>query len=71
MKTVGRLLQLAGLIALPVSMVLEISNMLGRAFGLSQMVIMLVFGFCAFQLGRYLEGYAQQNAQSGAARSAR
>lgn len=60
MRGLGRLLQWAGLISLPVSMVLELSNLLGRAFGLSQMVIMLVFGFCAFQLGRYIEGYAIQ-----------
>ena len=61
MRVIGRLLQWAGLIALPVAMVLELSKLLGRAFGLSQMVIMLVFGFCAFQLGRYLEGLAISN----------
>ncbi len=67
MQLIGRLLQHAGLIALPVAIVLELSKLLGRSFGLSQMLIMLVFGFCAFQLGRYLEGYAlsqQEQAQS-------
>ena len=58
MQIVGRLLQHAGLIALPVAILLELSKLLGRSFGLSQMLIMLVFGFCSFQLGRYLEGYA-------------
>ena len=48
MRVLGRLLQWVGLVSLPVSMILELSQMLGRAFGLSQMVIMLVFGFAAF-----------------------
>ena len=58
MKTLGHLMQVVGLVALPLSMVLEITGMLGRSFGVSQMVIMLVFGFAAFSLGRIVEGYA-------------
>ena len=58
MQIVGRLLQYVGLVALPAAVLLEISDLLGRAFGLSQMLIMLVFGFSAFQLGRYFEGLA-------------
>ena len=58
MRIIGRLLQYAGLIALPVAILLELSQMLGRSFGLSQMLIMLIFGFCAFQIGRYMEGLA-------------
>lgn len=58
MRTIGRLLQYVGLIALPVAVLLELSKLLGRSFGLSQMLIMLVFGFSAFQVGRYLEGFA-------------
>ena len=58
MQIAGRLLQYLGLIALPIAILLELSQLLGRAFGLSQMLIMLIFGFCSFQLGRYLEGYA-------------
>ena len=58
MKSVGRFLQYVGLTALPIAIVLELSSALGRSFGVSQMVIMLLFGFCSFQLGRYLEGYA-------------
>ncbi len=64
MKSTGRLLQYVGLITLPVSIALELSQSLGRNFGVSQMVIMLVFGFCAFQLGRYLEGHALSHGQS-------
>jgi hypothetical protein len=59
MKTLGRGLQLVGLIALPLGMVLELTGGLGRAFGLSQMVFLLAFGVIAFVLGRYLEGYAR------------
>ena len=58
MKPIGRFLQYVGLFLLPLSMLLELTDSLGRNFGVSQMVIMLIFGFCAFQLGRYLEGHA-------------
>ena len=58
MRIVGRTLQLVGLVALPVAILLELSKLLGRSFGLSEMLVLLVFGFCSFQLGRYLEGYA-------------
>jgi hypothetical protein len=58
MKSVGRGLQLLGLILLPCSMVLELMGGLGRSFGVSDMVIMLVFGACAFVAGRLIEGYA-------------
>ena len=60
MRLVGRLLQICGLIILPVAMFLEMSDGLGRAIGLSQMVIMLVFGIASFYLGWILEGYARQ-----------
>ena len=59
MQALGRLLQLAGLAALPLAMFLEVSNGLGRAFHLSQMLIMLVFGVSAFVLGRFIEGYSR------------
>ena len=58
MRIAGRLLQYVGLIALPAAIVLELSQLLGRSFGLSEMLIMLVFGFCAFHVGRYVEGFA-------------
>ncbi len=60
----GRFLQYVGLFLLPLSMVLELTDSLGRSFGVSQMVIMLIFGFCAFQLGRYLEGHALHGGKS-------
>ena len=59
MQSLGRLLQLVGLAVLPLSMFLEMSKGLGRAFHLSQMVIMLVFGVAAFAMGRLIEGYTR------------
>ena len=58
MQILGRLLQYVGLCSLPIAILLELGKLLGRSFGLSQMLVMMVFGFCSFQLGRYLEGYA-------------
>ena len=58
MNLLGRLLQLFALSALPLAMLLELTGALGRSFGLSEMLIMLVFGVIAFWLGRLLEGYS-------------
>ena len=51
-------MQSIGLVVLPLAMVLEITGNLGRAGGLSQLLIALVFGVTAFYVGRLLEGYA-------------
>ncbi len=59
MRRLGRTLQIVGLVALPVGMLMELTGQLGRAGGLSQLLIVMVFGFAAFYLGRVLEGYAQ------------
>lgn len=58
MREIGRVMQLFGMIVLPLSMLLELTGSLGRSFGLSQMVIMLIFGVAVFYCGRLLEGYA-------------
>jgi hypothetical protein len=58
MNSLGRFLQLFALSVLPLAMVLELTDALGRSFGLSEMLIMLVFGVIAFWLGRLLEGYS-------------
>ena len=58
MWLIGRALQLLGLVALPAAIVMELTGLMGRAFGLSQMLLMMVFGFCAFHLGRYVEGFS-------------
>jgi len=57
MKALGRLMQMLGLVLLPLSMVMEITGGLGRPFGVSDMVVTLVFGAAAFGAGRLLEGY--------------
>ncbi|MCA9170599.1 MAG: hypothetical protein KDB23_23130 [Planctomycetales bacterium] len=54
----GRGLQLLGLVILPLGMLLEVTGKLGRR-GVAELLIILVFGFIAFQTGRYLEGYAR------------
>lgn len=58
LRQVGRLLQLAALIILPISMLLQLTNGLGRQLYVSEMVIILVFGAAAFSVGRIIEGYA-------------
>ncbi len=58
MRAFGKLLQLFGLILLPVAMLMQLSDMLGRRIGLNQMLIMMVCGVAAFYLGRLIEGYA-------------
>ena len=60
MRVIGRFLQFVGLFALPAAMLLELTGLLGRAVGLSQLILALVFGAAAFYLGRLLEGYAQE-----------
>ncbi|MCH2124664.1 MAG: hypothetical protein MK165_07725 [Pirellulaceae bacterium] len=58
MRTIGRLLQRIGLFALPLAILMELSGALGRDSGVADMLIMMVFGFVAFSIGRVLEGYA-------------
>ena len=60
MGTIGYALQVIGLVTLPVAMFLELGGIMGRSVNLSQMVVALVFGVCAFQCGRLLEGYANR-----------
>jgi hypothetical protein len=57
MRQIGKFLQVLGLVILPAAMLLELSGMLGRK-GVSEMVIMLIFGAAAFGVGRLIEGYA-------------
>lgn len=54
---IGRALQIAALLALPLAMILELTGAMGRAFGLSQLLIALVFGVCLFGLGSVIQGY--------------
>lgn len=54
----GRGLQLLGLAALPLGIVLELTGQLGRR-GVAELLLIMVFGFAAFHAGRYLEGFAR------------
>jgi hypothetical protein len=60
MNTIGRGLQILGLVALPLAIVLEISGNLGRR-GLSEMLLMMIFGCAAFYVGRIIEGYGHRS----------
>jgi hypothetical protein len=64
MRFLGRSLQLIGLVVLPLAMALELSKLLGRDFGVSDMVIMLVAGAAAFLMGRIIEGYGSKSQRS-------
>ena len=59
LRVFGRGLQLLGLLILPLGVILELAGRLGRR-GVAELVLIMVFGFAAFHVGRYLEGYARQ-----------
>ncbi len=58
MRTFGKLLQIVGLVLLPMACLAQLSDGLSRHFGLSDMVLWSAFGVAAFLVGRYVEGYA-------------
>jgi len=63
MRTFGKLLQVAGLVLLPMSMLMQVTGGLraptGSGFTVSAMLVMMVMGVVIFSLGRILEGYAR------------
>jgi hypothetical protein len=61
MRTIGKLLQVAGLVILPFSMVMQVTGGLRAPTGnvsVSVMLLLMVFGVVLFSLGRVVEGYA-------------
>jgi hypothetical protein len=54
----GRVLQILGLVMLPLGIILELTGQLGRR-GVAELLLIMVFGFAAFHLGRVIEGYAR------------
>jgi F0F1-type ATP synthase membrane subunit a len=56
MASIGRLLQIVGLVLPPLSIILELQG----AIRSGQMLIALVAAVSAFWIGRILEGYARQ-----------
>lgn len=62
MRSLGKVMQLAGLTILPVAMVMQITGGLRAPTGgvsVSVMLLMMVGGVAIFVLGRFVEGYSQ------------
>lgn len=62
MRSFGKLLQFAGLAALPLAMILQLmpgDTKDGTAITVGQMLMMLIAGACLFWIGRILEGYGK------------
>ena len=60
MSSIGRFLQIAGLLILPLFIVLELTNSLGRDSGVADLLIAMAFGLAIFYFGRILEGYVRR-----------
>ena len=60
MRAFGRMLQILGLIVLPLSMFMNLTDTFNETFRILQMLIMAAFGLAAFYLGRIVEGYASR-----------
>jgi hypothetical protein len=56
MRSLGRMLQIVGLVIPPLIIVMQLSD----AIKSSQMLVMLVGCVCIFGIGRILEGYGRQ-----------
>jgi hypothetical protein len=63
MRTVGKLLQVIGLVVLPVAMMMQLTTgsraATGAGFTVSTMLVLMVLGVALFAVGRYVEGYAR------------
>jgi hypothetical protein len=63
MSMLGKLLQVVGLVLLPVAMVMQLTSGLRAPTGgvtVSVMLLMMVFGVALFMTGRLLEGHGQR-----------
>jgi hypothetical protein len=59
LRHIGKLMQIAALILLPVSMLMQITTGM-RAGSVSVMLLMLLFGIALFGVGRVVEGIASK-----------
>lgn len=62
MQTFGKLLQVAGLVILPVAMMMQITGGIRAPTGsvtVSAMLLMMLLGVSLFLIGRVLEGYGR------------
>jgi hypothetical protein len=60
MQTIGKLLQVAGLVLLPLSMVMQLTGGVRGPVGsvsVSAMLLLMLFGVALFAAGRILEGH--------------
>lgn len=60
MQTIGKLLQVAGLVLLPFSMVMQLTGGVRGPVGgvsVSAMLLLMLFGAALFVTGRILEGH--------------
>ena len=60
MRLIGRVLQILGLILLPLALILQLFKDFGFPFTVRDMLLTLIFGAAIFYLGRLLEGYARR-----------
>lgn len=59
MRTIGKLFQVAGLVILPMAMVMQLTGAVRGPVGnvsVSAMLLLMVFGAALFAAGRLLEG---------------
>lgn len=62
MRSIGKLLQLLGLIMLPAAMILQFTpanTPTGTALSVGQLLMALIAGACLFWIGRIMEGYSK------------
>jgi hypothetical protein len=62
LRALGKLMQVAGMIVLPIAMLLQLTAGMRAptgAFSVSAMLVLMVFGVALFVLGRYIEGFAR------------
>ncbi|MEX2174873.1 MAG: hypothetical protein WD872_10955 [Pirellulaceae bacterium] len=60
LRNLGKLLQVAGLVLLPVAMLMQLTGSIRAptgGFSVSAMLLMMVGGVVLFTLGRIVEGY--------------
>jgi hypothetical protein len=62
MQTLGKLLQVAGLVILPLAMVMQLTSGIRAPAGsvtVSAMLLLMVFGVVLFLAGRVVEGFGR------------
>ena len=62
MRSLGKLLQVAGLVILPFAMLMQLTRGIRAptgGFTVSAMLLLMLFGVALFGIGRILEGHAR------------